>query len=314
MSTVLDTDVGRDTSSGKMPEKNAYNNGVIYAATAFVVWGIIPIFWKQMAYVPAIEIVMHRIAWSLIFALGLIVALGKWPLLREALTTRKTVQMLTMSALLIGMNWGLFIWAVNVGRIEETSLGYYINPLVNFSLGVMLLGERLTRIQLVSVGLAVAGVLNQAISVGVLPWVSLTLAISFGLYGLIRKQVAVESLVGLAVEAIILTPIAICYLVYLETHKTGLFLHSSWQTDAMLILAGPLTALPLLLFAAGVRRIKLSTMGFLQYLAPSISLVLAVLMYNEPFTTAHAVTFGLIWAALALISWEALTRERYSAA
>jgi chloramphenicol-sensitive protein RarD len=279
-----------------MSEKNAHNNGVIYAATAFAVWGIIPIFWKQMAYVPAVEIVMHRILWSLLFAGGVIFALGKWPLLREALTTRKTLQMLTVSALLIGMNWGLFIWAVNVGRIEETSLGYYINPLVNFALGVVLLGERLTRIQLVAVGLAAVGVLNQTIAVGVLPWISITLAVSFGLYGLI------------------LTPIALSYLIYLDLHGTGLFLHKDRVTDLLLVLAGPLTAIPLLLFAAGVRRIKLSTIGFLQYLAPSISLVLAVVMYNEPFTAAHAVTFGLIWLALALISWEALTRERYSAA
>lgn len=297
-----------------MSEKSSHNNGVFYAATAFVVWGIIPIFWKQMAYVPAIEIVMHRIVWSLLFAGGVVLALGKWPLLRQALTTRKTLQMLTVSALLIGMNWGLFIWAVNVGRIEETSLGYYINPLVNFALGVMLLGERLSRVQLVAVGLAAAGVLNQAIAVGVLPWISITLAVSFGLYGLIRKQVEVESLVGLTVEAIILTPIALGYLLYLNSHGTGLFLHQDRVTDVMLVLAGPLTAIPLLLFAAGVRRIKLSTIGFLQYLAPSISLVLAVLMYHEPFTAAHVVTFGLIWLALALISWEALTRERYSAA
>jgi chloramphenicol-sensitive protein RarD len=297
-----------------MPEKNAYNNGVIYAATAFAVWGIIPIFWKLMAYVPAVEIVMHRIVWSLLFAGAVAVALGKWPLLREALTTRKTLQMLTMSALLIGMNWGLFIWAVNVGRIEETSLGYYINPLVNFALGVMLLGERLTRIQQIAVGLAAAGVIYQTVAVGVFPWISITLAVSFGLYGLIRKQVAVESLVGLTVEAIILTPIALAYLIYLEAHGSGLFLHHDRATDVMLVLAGPLTAVPLLLFAAGVRRIKLSTIGFLQYLAPSISLLLAVLMYNEPFTTAHAVAFGFIWAALALISWEALTREGYSAA
>ncbi|MBI1211139.1 MAG: EamA family transporter RarD [Alphaproteobacteria bacterium] len=297
-----------------MSEKDAHNNGVIYAATAFAVWGIIPIFWKQMAYVPAIEIVMHRILWSLLFAGGVIFALGKWPLLREALTTRKTLQMLTVSALLIGMNWGLFIWAVNVGRIEETSLGYYINPLVNFALGVVLLGERLTRIQLVAVGLAAVGVLNQTIAVGVLPWISITLAVSFGLYGLIRKHVPVESLVGLTIEAIILTPIALSYLIYLDLHGTGLFLHHDRVTDLLLVLAGPLTAIPLLLFAAGVRRIKLSTIGFLQYLAPSISLVLAVVMYNEPFTAAHAVTFGLIWLALALISWEALTRERYSAA
>jgi chloramphenicol-sensitive protein RarD len=297
-----------------MPEQHAYRNGVIYAATAFVVWGVIPIFWKQIDYVPAVEIVMHRIVWTLIFAAGVIFALGKWPALREALTTRKTLQMLTASALLIAVNWGLFIWAVNVGRITETSLGYYINPLVSIALGVALLSERLSRVQLVAVALAVAGVVNQTIAVGVPPWISLTLAISFGLYGLIRKQVQVDSLVGLAVEAAILTPVALGYLIHLEMTGGALFLSHDTKTDVMLVLAGPFTAVPLLLFAAGVRRIKLSTVGFLQYLAPSISLVLAVLVYGEPFTSAQAVTFGFIWLALALISWQALRRERYSAA
>ena len=297
-----------------MSEKNAHNNGVIYAASAFVVWGIVPIFWKFMAHVPAVEIVMHRIVWTLLFAGVTIWALDKWPLLKTALTTRRTLQALTMSAFLIGVNWGLFIWAVNVGRIAETSLGYYINPLVNFLLGTLLLGERLTRLQLLAVALATAGVLNQTIAVGVVPWVSLTLAVSFGFYGLIRKQVPVESIVGLTVEAIVLTPIALVYLVYLSVTGSGMFLASDRVTDALLVLAGPITAMPLLLFAAGVRRVKLSTIGFLQYIAPSIALVIAVVMYDEPFTPAHAVTFGFIWAALALISWEAFRRERYSAA
>ena len=297
-----------------MSEVKSHTDGVIYATSAFVAWGVIPIFWKFMAHVPAAEIVMHRIVWTLLFAGIVILALGKWPLLKQALTTRRTLQALALSALLIGMNWGLFIWAVNVGRIAETSLGYYINPLVNFALGTLLLGERLTRIQLIAVALACAGVLNQAIAVGVVPWVSLTLAVSFGVYGLIRKHVPVESLIGLTTEAIVLTTIALVNLAYVGLAGTGMFLTHDRSTDLLLVLAGPMTAIPLLLFAAGVRRIKLSTMGFLQYLAPTISLILAVTVYGEKFTPAHAVTFGLIWLALALISWEALTRERYSAA
>jgi len=297
-----------------MSERKTHDHGVMYAAAAFVVWGIVPIFWKFMAQVPAVEIVMHRIVWTLIFAAVTILALGKWPLLKTALTTPRTLGALAISALLIGMNWGLFIWAVNANRIEETSLGYYMNPLVNFLLGTVLLGERLSRIQLAAVGLASAGVLNQAIAVGVLPWVSLILAVSFGFYGLIRKHVAVESLVGLTVEAIVLTPIALGYLTYLGATGTGVFLTHDRVTDVLLVLAGPITALPLLMFAVGVRRVKLSTIGFLQYIAPSIALVIAVVMYGEKFTSAHAVTFGLIWLALGLISWEALTRERYSAA
>jgi chloramphenicol-sensitive protein RarD len=176
------------------------------------------------------------------------------------------------------------------------------------------LGERLTKLQLIAVGLAVLGVINQTMAVGYLPWISLALAISFGIYGLIRKTVPVESLEGLAVEALILAPVSLAYIVYLAAQGNGAFMHQGVGLDLMLILAGPLTAVPLLLFAAGARLVRLSTMGFLQYLAPSISLLIAVFLYGETFTQAHGVTFALIWSALALVSWEALRRERYSAA
>ena len=221
---------------------------------------------------------------------------------------------LVASALLIAVNWGLFIWAVTADRIIDTSLGYYINPLVSFVLGVVWLGERLTKIQLAAIALALLGVINQTVALGYLPWISLVLAVSFGIYGLIRKTVAVESLEGLTVEAILLAPISLGYIVYQVVSQQGAFFHVSLATDLLLVLAGPLTAIPLLLFAAGARLVRLSTMGFLQYLAPSISLVLAVFLYHEPFTQAHAVTFALIWSALALVTWEALRRERYSAA
>jgi chloramphenicol-sensitive protein RarD len=181
-------------------------------------------------------------------------------------------------------------------------------------LGVVWLGERLTKIQLVAIGLAVLGVINQTVALGYLPWVSLVLAVSFGIYGLIRKTVAVESLEGLTIEAIILTPVSFAYIVYMTLNHQGAFMHVSLTTDLLLVLAGPLTAVPLLLFAAGARLVRLSTMGFLQYLAPSISLLLAVFVYHEQFTNAHAITFALIWSALALVSWEALRRDSYSAA
>lgn len=221
---------------------------------------------------------------------------------------------LLASALLIAVNWGLFIWAVTNDRIIDTSLGYYINPLVSFVLGVVWLGERLTKIQLIAIALAVLGVINQTVALGYLPWISLVLAVSFGIYGLIRKTADVESLEGLTIEAIILAPVSLGYIVYLVASGQGAFFHVDLTTDLLLVLAGPITAIPLLLFAAGARLVRLSTMGFLQYLAPSISLVLAVFLYNEPFTQAHAVTFTLIWSALALVTWEALRRERYSAA
>lgn len=293
---------------------NSIDRGVIYAASAYVTWGIIPIFWKYLSHVGAVEIVVHRIVWTLIFAVAALAAWERLPRLWSALRNPKIVMALIASALLISLNWGLFIWAVTADRIIDTSLGYYINPLVSFVLGVVWLGERLTKIQLAAIALALLGVINQTVALGYLPWISLVLAVSFGIYGLIRKTVAVESLEGLTIEAIILVPVSLGYIVYLVASEQGAFFHVSLTTDLLLVLAGPLTAIPLLLFAAGARLVRLSTMGFLQYLAPSISLVLAVFLYHEPFTQAHAVTFALIWSALALVTWEALRRERYSAA
>ncbi len=294
--------------------KPPLNRGVIYGASAYVTWGIIPIFWKYLAHVGAVEIVAHRIVWTLIFALAALSAWGRMSKLWAALRNPKVVLTLVASALLIAVNWGIFIWAVTVDRIIDTSLGYYINPLVSFVLGVFWLGERLTKFQLIAIALAVLGVVNQTVAIGYLPWISLALAVSFGIYGLIRKTVAVESLEGLTIEAIILMPVSLAYIVYMVWTQQGAYMHVGLATDLLLILAGPLTAIPLLLFAAGARLVRLSTMGFLQYLAPSISLMIAVFVYHEPFTQAHAVTFALIWSALALVSWEALRRERYSAA
>lgn len=287
----------------------AANRGVIYGATAYITWGVIPIFWKFLDHVGAVEIVVHRIVWTLVFALAALAAWDRLPRLWAAMRSARALAALAASAILIAINWGLFIWAVTADRIIDTSLGYYINPLVSFLLGVVWLGERLTKLQLVAIGLAALGVVNQTVALGYLPWISLVLAVSFGLYGLIRKTVAVESLEGLTVEAFILVPISLAYIAYMVASNQGAFMHLSLSTDLMLILAGPLTAIPLLLFAAGARLVRLATMGFLQYLAPSISLLLAVFLYHEPFTEAHAVTFALIWSALALVSWEAIRRE-----
>jgi len=297
-----------------MSPRQRPDTGVLYAASAFAIWGIIPIYWKILDHVGAVEIVMHRIVWTLVFALAALAAWDRLPKLYAALANRRALLALAASAVMIAINWGLFIWAVTVDRIVETSLGYYINPLVNFVLGAAFLSERLTRIQMIAVGLAVLGVLNQTVVLGYLPWVSLVLAVSFGIYGLIRKTVAVESLEGLTVESILLMPAALGTIVYLTLTKQGAFLQVDWVTDINLVIAGPLTAIPLLLFAAGARLVRLSTIGFLQYIAPTIALLIAVFMYGEPFTEAHAVTFALIWSALALVSWEALRRESYSAA
>jgi chloramphenicol-sensitive protein RarD len=288
--------------------------GAAYAASAYIVWGIIPVFWKQIGHVSAVEIVAHRIVWTLAFTVGIILYRKRLSHLWAALSRRRSLAALTASSILIAVNWGVFIWAVAANRIIETSLGYYINPLVSFVLGVLVLKERLTTLQKMAIGLAVAGVANQTIALGFLPWVSLVLALSFGVYGLIRKMVSVESVEGLSVETLILVPASAGYLAYLWMTDTGAFGKFGALNDFYLVLAGPITAVPLLLFAAGARRIPLFMVGFLQYLAPSISLAIAVFLYGETFTHAHAITFALIWSALALVSFDAIRRERYSAA
>ena len=297
-----------------MPEPQSARVGVIYAASAYIIWGVVPIFWKLLVGVSAVEIVAHRIVWTLVFVLWILYVWGRLPKLWSALRDRNALAALFASAVLIAVNWGVFIWAVTNEMIIATSLGYYITPLVSFVLGVVVLGERLSRIQLIAIGLAALGVANYTLSLGYLPWVSLVLAVSFGFYGLIRKTVAVESIEGLGVEALLLMPLSLGYAVYLMANAQGSFIHAGAFISLCIVLAGPLTAVPLMLFSAGVRLIPLSTLGFLQYLAPSISLVIAVFLYDEPFTHAHAITFVLIWSALALVSWEVLRRERYSAA
>jgi chloramphenicol-sensitive protein RarD len=297
-----------------MPAKGPDRTGVIFAASAYIIWGIIPIYWKQITEADAAEIVAHRIVWTLVFTLLLLKFRGRIGSLFIALRDPRALMALVVSSILIALNWGIFIWAVMSGRIIETSLGYYINPLVSFLLGVLVLKEKLTGPQKAAIGLAALGVANQTWALGFLPWVSLVLAASFGVYGLIRKTIHVESIEGLTVETIVLMPLSVLYLAYLFSSQTLSFGSHGHLNDFLLILAGPLTAVPLLLFAAGARRIPLFMIGFLQYLAPTLSLSIAVFLYGESFTQAHAVTFALIWSALAVVSWDALRRERYSAA
>lgn len=288
--------------------------GILYAASAYVIWGVIPVFWKLLNGVSAVEIVAHRIVWTLIFVVCILHVTGRLQKFRAALTDWRSLAALSGSAVLIAVNWGVFIWAVTNERILETSLGYYINPLISFMLGMVVLREKLTRVKVIAICLAALGVANQALVLGYLPWVSLVLAVSFGIYGLIRKTVAVEAIEGLAVESLLLVPVSLGYVIYLVSSQQGAFMHSSALVNFCIVLAGPMTAIPLILFSAGARLIPLSMIGFLQYLAPSISLLIAVFVYNETFTQAHAVTFVLIWSALGLVTWDTVRRERYSAA
>jgi chloramphenicol-sensitive protein RarD len=285
--------------------------GVLYAIGAFTIWGVIaPLHFKLLAGVPALEILAQRIVWSCVLAVGLIAAQGLWGDVRRALGSATTLPFLCLSALLVGGNWLVYIWAITTGHLVEASLGYFINPLVNVVLGIVFLGERLTRLQMAACALAAVGVLVMAIAAGVIPWIALSLGISFGFYGLIRKSVRADPLVGFFVETLVLLPFSAGYVLWLLASGTSAMLRGDLRIDLLLVLTGGTTSAPLIFFAAAAQRLKLSTVGLLQYVSPSLLLALGVFVYGEPFTAVDAVAFGAIWTALALYSVEAFSGSR----
>lgn len=284
--------------------------GVIYASASYVLWGIIPIYWRLLTHFGTTQLMLHRVFWCAI-AVTIFVALkGNLPHIVAAFRNRRLIGTLVLTSLLISVNWGIYIWCVESNQLVEASLGYYINPLVSVALGVVLLGEKMTPASLAAVCLAGIAVTLQTLALGHFPWIALSLAMSFGFYGYFRKTAPIEAVEGLLVETTILFPVVATLLAIWAIEGTGVFPAADLQTNVLLILAGPLTAIPLAMFSLGARRIRLSTLGFLQYLSPSITLVLATLWWGEPFTMLHAVTFGLIWLALGLISAESFWRER----
>jgi len=287
-------------------DHNRARAGLIFGLAAYLIWGVMPLYFKLLTQVTAAEIVAHRILWSLVF-LGVLVALWRrWAAIRAAATTGKVLVTLLVTALLIAVNWLVYIYAVVSGHVLEGSLGYYLNPLVNVLFGVLLLKEKLTRAQAFACLLAAAGVAVLAAGAGSGLWISLTLAISFASYGFLRKIVSVDALEGLWLETAILAPVALAYVLWLQQSGGGQFGRLGTQIDLLLVLGGAVTATPLLLFTAAARRLPYSTLGFLQYIAPSLQFLLAVLAFGEPFTRAHAICFGAIWAALAIFSVEGL--------
>ena len=284
--------------------------GVIYALCAFLIWGICPIYFKLLTEVPAAEILTHRIIWSCLLLLGLLLATRQWYKVQQVLRQPRQLLNLTLSALLVAGNWLLFIWSVNHNYLLEASLGYYINPLFNILLGMLFLGERLRRLQWLAVALATTGVLIQVVLIGHLPWIALTLAGSFGIYGLIRKQIPVDAQSGLFVETLLLLPLALIYLFGFADSTTSNLVQNGWNLNLLLLAAGVVTTVPLLLFTAGARLIPLSTLGFIQYLGPSIMFLLAITLYGEPIQGAKLLTFAFIWLALALFSLESWTQAR----
>jgi chloramphenicol-sensitive protein RarD len=298
-----------------MNDAHATRNGLWIAAASFVLWGLMPLYWHLLKAVPSIQIVVHRIVWSAVLVAGWLAWKQGRGWLRAALARPRAAWMLGLSGLLIAFNWGLYIWAVNAGHVVESSLGYFINPLISVVMGVVFLHERLNRVQWVSVALAATGVAWLTWQYGQPPWIALGLALSFGLYGLIRKLVAVDAVSGLGVESVYLFLPALALLLWSETHGGGGFAGGyGLGIDMLLIFAGALTALPLIGFAYAVRRVPLSVVGLMQYIAPTIQFLLGVLFFNEAFDRDRATGFVFIWIALAIFAGEGLLRARRQSA
>jgi chloramphenicol-sensitive protein RarD len=287
---------------------NKGTTGVFYGAGAYLLWGLLPIFWKALHHVPALEILAHRMVWSLVFVVVLLALQGHWRWLVPTFRNRRILLTFTISALLLSLNWFMYIWAVNSGHIVETSLGYFINPLVNVLLGTLFLKERLRPWQAAAILVALLGVLYLTLRYGALPWIALTLAVSFGVYGLLRKTAPLSSLEGLTLETLLLFVPALLYLLSLAFTGRGAFGHTDLATMLLLAGGGIATALPLLLFAAGARRVTLTLMGILQYIAPTMQFLIGVFVYHEALSRDRLIGFCLIWLALAIYSLEGLLR------
>ncbi len=286
----------------QMNEKRQKQAGVGYGLAAFLSWGVLPLYFKAVAAVPSLEVLAHRVVWSLGFLLVLTLVRGRWSAFWALFRNRRTQATLVVTTVLIAINWGVFIWAIANGRLVEASLGYFITPLFSVLLGFVFLRERLRPLQVLAVCLAAGGIAWITFQLGRLPLISVTLAVSFGFYGLLRKQVPVSGIQGLTAETLILSPVALAWLVWQKQQGGLVFFHHSLPLDGLLSLAGVITALPLIWFAESARRLRLATLGFLQYLAPTFQLMLAVLVFGEPFTRDHGISFGLIWIALAIYS------------
>ena len=277
------------------------NTGIFFALGAYLLWGLFPIYWKWLHHVSALQLVGHRIGWSFIFLIIVIVFTKRWTKFRSSLT-RKVLAVYAASGLLLSVNWLIYVWGVNAGYIVETSLGYFINPLLSVLLGVIFLRERLRPLQWLPIGLAAAGVIHLTFAYGSLPWIALSLAFSFGTYGLVKKLAPLGSLYGLTLETGAVFVPAVTYLLMLDFQGRGSFLHTDFVTHLLLVGSGLVTAVPLLLFASAVQRIPLSMVGVMQYITPTMQFLISVLVYKEAFTSTRLIGFSLVWAAL-IIFW-----------
>jgi chloramphenicol-sensitive protein RarD len=287
------------------------DSGTLYALSAFVLWGILPVYWKLLHTVPAGEILAHRIFWSAVFVTGILVYIGRNNFLSLLRHSRSRISLL-LTGTLIGVNWFTYIFAVHTDQIVESSMGYYINPLITIFLGLLVLKERLDRVQWVALILATTGVIFITVQFGRIPWIALVLSGTFGLYGLIKKIMNLDALSSLGIETLLLTPLAGTFIVFHAINGTGSFLIANYWVNFLLVFSGAITALPLYWFAQGARRIPLSRIGFLQYIAPTLMLLIGVVGYGEPFTAVHGVSFGFIWTALGLYTISLIRKQKVS--
>lgn len=296
-------------SSPSSPARDQSLTGLLAALGAFLIWGLVaPAYFKLLDGTGPLEIVAHRVVWTVLLVGGFVLASRPMGAIVAAVGTWRRLGIFVVTTLLVSSNWTIFIYAVGSGQLVQSSLGYYINPLVNVVLGVLFLGERLTRQQMAAVGIAAGGVLYLVLSYGVVPWLALSLALTFGFYALVRKKAAIDPIIGLVVETALLVPLALGYLVWLGAGNS--FFHGGIGHGLLLMVSGPMTAVPLILFMVAASRLKLSTVGLLQYIGPTGQLLLGVLVYGEAFTSAHAVAFACIWVALCVYSASAFTALR----
>jgi chloramphenicol-sensitive protein RarD len=284
--------------------------GVLFAVAAYLMWGLFPIYWKQLESIAALQLIGHRIGWSFLLLIATIFIARQWRKFAAVAFERKTLRIYLTAAVLISVNWFTYVWAVNHGFVVETSLGYYINPIFSVLLGVIIFGERLRGVQWLPIALAAAGVIFLTVTYGALPWIALTLAFTFGLYGLVKKTAPLNSLYGLTLETGLLFLPALAYLYYCELTGQGAFLHSGPLKDGLMVGAGLVTTVPLLLFAYAAPRIPMTTIGLLQYINPTMQFLLGVLVYKEPFTQASLIGFAMVWAGLVLFWVEGLYARR----
>ena len=284
--------------------------GFAYALAAYAMWGLFPLYWPLLEPTPAVQILAHRMVWSLVFVAGILIVRRRWGFVAALWHDRRRMWLLVLAAALVSVNWGVYIWAVNAGHVVETSLGYFVNPLVSIALGVVVLKERLRRVQWIAVAIGALAVTVIAVDYGRLPWIALTLAASFGSYGLVKKLAATAALESMAVETAAMAPLAIVFLVAVELNGTGSFGHVALGTNLLLVAAGAVTAIPLLCFAAATRRVPLTVLGLMQYLTPVLQFIVGVYVRHEPLPASELIGFVLVWVALAVLGASEVSQWR----